>query len=148
MVDSDRESFEVTARWSINECRFNFSCFEVLGYIIQCLSIGSDRDEIRKIMWRNELEVDQNNSFGETVFFAKAFRTYTCRMAAVNSFGAGLYGSTTDVKIPQQRNYFVLFVIIQVITLIVIVYRTATVTNASLRIKRSGNTCYTELEIQ
>ena len=89
--------------WSINECRFNFSCFEVLGYIIQC---RHDDDEIRIIIWRNELETDQNNSFGETTFSAKPFRTYQCAMAAINAYGFGHFGSAIDVKIPQLSMLF------------------------------------------
>ena len=103
-MDSDRENFLVQAMWSINECQFNFSCFEVLGYIIQCRSIGNDGDEIRKIIWRRDLEIDQNSTFGVTTFSAKPFRTYQCSMAAINGYGTGLYGSGIDVEIPQRSN--------------------------------------------
>lgn len=95
-LDSDRESFMIHAMWSTNECRFNFSCFEVLGYIIQC---RSNFDEIRKIVWRSELQMDQNNSLGEKMFSVKPFRTYQCAMAGINAYGAGIFGSVQDVII-------------------------------------------------
>ena len=103
-MDSDRENFLVQAMWSISECQFNFSCFEVLGYIIQCRSISRIGDEIRKIIWRNELDMDQNSSFGVTTFSVKPFRTYVCQMAAINGYGTGIYGSRVDVEIPQRSN--------------------------------------------
>ena len=106
-VDPDRQNFLVQAMWGINECQFNFSCIEVLGYIIECRSISRDEDEIRKIIWRNELEMDQNNSFGVTVFSAKPFQTYQCKMAAINTYGTGLFGSGIDVEIPQLSNQLI-----------------------------------------
>ena len=107
-MDSDRENFLVRALWSTNECQFNFSCFEVVGYIIECRSINRDEDEIRMIIWRNELEIYQNNSFGvtwRTTFSAKPFRRYICQMASINGYGTGIYGSRVDVETPQQSNW-------------------------------------------
>lgn len=102
-MDSDKENFLVQAMWSINECQFNFSCFEVLGYIIRCRNIRSPSDEIRKIVWRYELQIDQYNST-RVNFSAKPYRTYTCSMASINGYGTGLYGSRIDVDIPQRGN--------------------------------------------
>lgn len=102
-IDADRQNFLVQAIWSINECQFNFSCFEVLGYIIRCRNIRSPSDEIRKIVWRNELQIDPYNST-RVNFLVKPYRTYTCDMASINGYGTGLYGSRIDVDIPQRGN--------------------------------------------
>ena len=103
-MDADRENFLVQAMWSINDCQFNFSCFEVLGYIIECRNIHRLGDGIRKIIWRDELQIDQYNST-RVNFSAKPYRTYTCTMASINGYGAGIFGSRIDVDIPQRGNW-------------------------------------------
>lgn len=107
-LNSDRENLVVSAMWALSECHhdnFNSSCIDILGYVIECRSINNDEDEIRKIVWRDEVELDQNESFGMTSFLAKPFRTYRCRMASINGNGVGLYGSNKDFNTPQQSNF-------------------------------------------
>ena len=97
----------VQAMWALSECyhnNFNSNCIDILGYVIECRSNNRDEEEIRKIIWRDEIDLDQNQSFGMATFLAKPFRTYQCQMAAINGNGVGLYGSKNDVMTPQQSN--------------------------------------------
>lgn len=101
-MDSDRENFLVQAMWRIpsNECQFNFSCFEALGYVIRCRT-DTVEDEIRKIVFKTELD---RNSSGVATFSAKPFRRYVCEMAAFNGYGVSHYGSRVDIETPQLSN--------------------------------------------
>ena len=106
--NSDRNSFFVQATWEMYSCQSNFSCIELLGYVISCRAENSVEDMTLTI-WLSDIEDSDTSDF---LLPVKPFTRYTCSMASMNTYGVGLPGSRISVDTPETSKQSISYVMI------------------------------------
>lgn len=79
------------------QCRSNFSCIELLGYVISCRE-DSTQEEVLLTVWLSDIE---DLEAADSRLPVKPFTRYTCWMASVNTYGVGQPGSRVAVQTPE-----------------------------------------------
>lgn len=92
---SHSDTIILQARWAVQDCDTEFSCLEVLGYIIMCRD--NENAEIRRIVWQFEV-AELRGSLASVNLSVRPFTRYQCFMASVNGNGVGFYGSSVIVN--------------------------------------------------
>ncbi len=110
VMDQNRDSLFIGAQWEMFVCESNFSCVELLGYVITCRAEIS-MEEVTNTVWlsdfQNEIEVFQNARVQ-----VKYFTRYDCTMASLNTYGVGQPGSKVSLRTPETSAAFICRIII------------------------------------
>ena len=105
--NSNKDTFFVEATWEMFMCESNFSCVELLGYVIVCREdrrqstpVNDPTAEVRKTLWLSDYQTE------DAVYEAarvpvKSFTRYDCSMSSMNTYGVGQPGSRVSVVTPE-----------------------------------------------
>lgn len=80
-------------------CESNFSCVELLGYVIICRDQDTSK-ELRKAIWLSDYQ-DDEEVFDNARIEVSYFKRYDCAVASQNTYGVGQPGSRISVSTPE-----------------------------------------------
>ncbi len=99
VMRQNRDSLFIGAQWEMFVCESNFTCVELLGYVITCRAEIS-REEVRNTVWLSDFQ-DEDEVFENARVQVKPFTRYDCSVASLNTYGVGQPGSIISLKTPE-----------------------------------------------
>ncbi len=105
IVERNRDTLFIGAQWEMFVCESNFSCVELLGYVIICRDEDTMK-EVRKTIWLSDYQNDEE-VFDSARIELNYFTRYDCAMASQNTYGVGQPGSKVSVFTPETSTFTV-----------------------------------------
>ncbi len=96
---NSRQEIIVQVQWNLDKCNNNYSCIEVLGYVVVCQD-DDGNDDVRKIVWHYEVAND-SDGIGSTNLSMRPYTLYRCMMASLNRYGLGFFGAIDSLRTPE-----------------------------------------------
>ncbi len=99
VVERNRDTLFIGAQWEMFLCESNFTCVELLGYVIICRDEDTMK-EVRKTVWLSDYQ-DDEEVFANARIEVNYFTRYDCAIASQNTYGVGQPGSKVAVTTPE-----------------------------------------------